>query len=84
MLEITKAHGGRIHFNMTGLDIQDALAGDPETSAGRYTAWELQQILLRQDFFDMTEFYLNGRRITTDEAEKLGIVRPMASIDGSE
>jgi hypothetical protein len=58
------------------LDIQHALAGDPETWVGRYTAWELQQIVLRRDFFDMTDFYLHGRRITKDEAETLGIVRP--------
>jgi hypothetical protein len=76
VLEVTRARVGRIHFNLTGLDIRDALAGDPETWVGRYTAWELQQIVLRQDLFDMTDFYLNGRRITRDETEQFGIVRP--------
>ena len=36
--------GGRIHFDLTGLDVAKALAGDPMERVGRYTAWELQQI----------------------------------------
>jgi hypothetical protein len=38
VLEITQYRGGRIHFNLTGLDIKDALDGDPAIWVGRYTA----------------------------------------------
>ena len=37
--------GGRIHFDLTGLRIEEALAGDASTWVGRYTAWELQQVV---------------------------------------
>jgi hypothetical protein len=78
VLEITQQRGGRIHFNLTGLDIKDALAGDPAVWVGRYTAWELQQIVLRRDLFDVTHFYLDGNRLTAEEADNLGIVRPQS------
>jgi hypothetical protein len=78
VLEIVQQRGGKIHFNLTGLDINDALAGDSAIWVGRYTAWELQQIVLRTELFDITYFYLDGIRLTADEARKLGIVRPLA------
>src|ERR1022692_3346910 len=56
----TFAAGGRFHFNLTGLEIADALKGDPETWVDRYTAWELQQIVRNLAWFDNTVFYLGG------------------------
>ena len=44
-LNTTLAAGGRFHFNLTGLDIIGALAGDANWWVDRYTAWELQQIV---------------------------------------
>jgi hypothetical protein len=36
----TLAAGGRIHFSLTGLDIADALQGDPDVWVHGHTAWE--------------------------------------------
>jgi hypothetical protein len=36
----TLAVGGRFHFNLTGLNIADALNGDPEIWVHGHTAWE--------------------------------------------
>jgi hypothetical protein len=80
-MELTLQRGGRIHFNLTGIDIQDALAGDPSIWVGRYTAWELQQVALRLELFDITYFYLNGKRLTVEDLEALGIVRPQRARD---
>jgi hypothetical protein len=76
VMEITLRRGGRIHFNLTGIDVEDALAGDPSIWVGRYTAWELQQIVQRRELFDITHFYLDGRRLTTEESARIGIFRP--------
>ncbi len=50
-VERTLSAGGKIHFNLTGLDIAEALAGDPGCWVGRYTAWELQQIVGNGQWF---------------------------------
>jgi hypothetical protein len=81
VMELTLQRGGRIHFNLTGIDIQDALAGDPSIWVGRYTAWELQQVVLRLELFDITSFYLNGKRLSVEDVEALGIVRPQRAHD---
>jgi hypothetical protein len=75
-MEVTLQRGGKVHFNLTGIDIQAALAGDSSIWVGRYTAWELQRIVLQPDLFDITDFYLDGRRLSAEEVEQLGIVRP--------
>jgi hypothetical protein len=46
----TLASGGRIHFALDGLDIAEALKGDPEIWGDRYTAWELQQIVRNESW----------------------------------
>lgn len=69
----TLAAGGRIHFELSGLDVGDALRGDPMVWVGRYTAWELQQIVSRQDWFSATSFYLRRRLLEHDVIERLGI-----------
>src|SRR5689334_1016062 len=76
VVELTLQRGGKIHFNLTGIDIQDALAGDPSIWVGRYTAWELQQVVLRLELFEVTSFYLDGKRLSVEDVEALGIVRP--------
>lgn len=69
----TIAAGFRVHFELRGLDIDDALRGDPQEWVGRYTAWELQQIVARHDWFSATSFYLDGRLLGIEELESLGI-----------
>jgi hypothetical protein len=70
----TLAAGGRIHFNLTGIDIQDALKGDPNTWVDRYTAWELQQIVRNREWFGRTTFYAGGTTLTLKQVSDLGIV----------
>lgn len=65
--------GFQVHFELNGLDITDALCGDPREWVGRYTAWELQQIVARGNWFAATSFYSNGRLLDNDELESLGI-----------
>ena len=48
----TLAAGGKIHFNLDGVDIRDALRGDPNIFVGRYTEYELQQITLTPSGFE--------------------------------
>jgi len=70
----TLARGGRIHFNLTGIDIHGALAGDPDEWIGRYTAWELQQIVRNAAWFAKTAFYRGGKLLNAAEVASLGIV----------
>jgi hypothetical protein len=69
----TLARGGRIHFNLTGMNIGEALRGDPDVWVGRYTAWELQQIVRNRDWIASTVFYCDGVVLTAKEAAALGI-----------
>jgi hypothetical protein len=64
---------GNIHFNLDGLDIPKALAGNPNVWVGRYTAWELQQIVNNPSWFSRTVFYLDGKELTLAELTELGI-----------
>jgi hypothetical protein len=72
-LTLTLAKGGRFHFDLTSLDIPEALHGDPEWWVDRYTAWELQQIVRNHAWFGNTLFYLNGKLLTPDEVAAIGI-----------
>jgi hypothetical protein len=69
----TVATGGRVHFNLTGLDVADALAGNPAERVGRYTAWELQQISGNAAWLKNTIFYQNGKELTQTAVKALGI-----------
>src|SRR5438552_1421101 len=69
----TLAAGGRIHFNLTGLDVGDALAGDPDLFAGRYTAYELQQIVRHRKWLEQTIFYHDGRVLAGEALISLGL-----------
>ncbi len=73
VLTKTLAGGGRFHFNLTGLDIADALNGDPSWWVDRYTAWELQQIVRNQAWFDNTLFYLGGNLLSMEQVKSRGI-----------
>ena len=68
--------GASIHFNLTGLNITEALEGDPAHWVGRYTAWELQQIVRCRAWFDRTTFYLHTKVLDSAELAALGIVTP--------
>jgi hypothetical protein len=68
------ARGGRIKFNLNSLDVPSALASDPAVRVGRYTEWELQQIVRNGAWFGATDFYLNGRLLSAEELRRLGIV----------
>ena len=70
----TLASGGRFHFNLSGLDIAEALAGDPEVWVHGYTAWELRRIVRNRDWFVNTLFYLNGQLLSSQDVLALGIV----------
>jgi hypothetical protein len=72
----TIATGCHIHFELNGLDLADALRGDPSQWVGRYTAWELQQIVARQEWFSATYFYVRGRLLDIDQLKDLGIQSP--------
>ena len=72
----TLKRGGRVHFNLDGVDVADALAGDPNEFVGRYTAYELQQIVGNAEWFSATTFYLNEKLLTGGELEKIGIRPP--------
>jgi hypothetical protein len=74
----TLAIGGRIHFNLTGLNILEALAGDPQQFVGRYTSYELQQIVRNRRWFLQCTFYLHGRSLTLEDLASLGITQPPA------
>jgi hypothetical protein len=65
-----------IHFNLTGMDIAEALRGDPEIFVGRYTSYELQQVLLHEPWFHNTTFYLDGESLTIEQLRTLGITPP--------
>ncbi len=70
----TKARCGRAHFDVTGLDIAKAKAGNPASWQDSFTAFELRSILRRKDWFAMTDFYRNGVKLTPQEMVDLGIV----------
>jgi hypothetical protein len=69
----TLAAGGRIHFSLDGLDIQEAMNGDPESFTGRYTAFELQQIVRHVEWFESTTFHLNATILSAQQLADLGI-----------
>ena len=70
----TLAAGGKVHFNLDGVDVVEALAGDPNEFVGRYTEFELQQIILNADWFKNTRFYLDGKVLTIEQLEAIGII----------
>jgi hypothetical protein len=69
----TLAAGGKVHFNLDGVDIADALRGDPNMFVGRYTEYELQQITLNQVWFRNTRFYLAGALLSAEQLTSLGV-----------
>jgi hypothetical protein len=69
----TLAAGGRFHFSLDGLDIAEALQGDPEVWVFGHTAWELRQIVRRSEWFGNTLFYLDGKLLTPQDVSALGI-----------
>jgi hypothetical protein len=69
----TLAAGGRFHFNLSGLDIADALQGDAAVWVYGHTAWELRQIVRNTAWFENTLFYLDGKPLTPEAVLALGI-----------
>ena len=76
----TIACGGRIHFNLVGLDITAALQGDPEVWVHGHTAWELRQIVRNSTWFANTLFYLDGMVLSADEVVAIGIATSKKSV----
>lgn len=70
------ASKGIIHFELNGVNIPKALAGDANTWVGRYTEWELQQVTGSAKLFKHTNFYINGVKQSAKELTKLGIRAP--------
>ena len=73
VMDRTVATGAKVHFDLTGLDVPAALAGNPAERVGRYTAWELQQISNNASWLKNTTFYQNGKALTAQAVEALGI-----------
>jgi hypothetical protein len=69
----TLASGGSIHFELAGLNVGEALAGDASTWVGRYTAWELQQVVASPALRGATTFYLDGVAQTAAQLSALGL-----------
>jgi hypothetical protein len=67
---------GRIAFELNGLNVKEALAGDASIWVGRYTEWELQYITGNKELFNATDFYIKGVKQTAAEVKKLGIKAP--------
>jgi hypothetical protein len=66
---------------LNGVSIAEALAGDPEEYVGRYTSYELQQIVLTLSWFRSTTFYSNDRPLARGELGALGITPPNGKTD---
>jgi hypothetical protein len=66
---------GSIHFELSGLNIGEALSGNPSIFVGRYTSYELQQIIANPKLFSNTTFYMNVVEQTAEQLAKLGIKR---------
>ena len=73
VLTKTLALGGRFHFNLDGLDVADALKGDPEIWVDGHTAWELRRIVRNHEWFNNTLFYRGGNLLTSQQVKSLGI-----------
>lgn len=69
----TLTAGGLIHFSLDQMNIAEALAGDPNEFVGRYTAYELQQVVLNPSWFAATRFYLSRVQLTDAEVNALGV-----------
>ncbi len=81
---VAVATGGRIRFDLTGIDVARALRVvtrslskyDPVPS-GQYTAWELGQIRSHPDLFHHTDFYVQHageyRQLAASDVTALGI-----------
>jgi len=72
-MQRTLEAGGRVHFNLTGIDIAVALSGDPNYWVDRHAAWELQQIIATQTWYRSTIFYLDGCRLDSKQLRQLNI-----------
>ncbi|MCC6750123.1 MAG: hypothetical protein IT371_20825 [Deltaproteobacteria bacterium] len=66
------ARKGTVVFNLTMLDVQQALAKD----AVGATSHELQQIVHNPQWFARTTFFLDGRPLTKQQVRELGVVPP--------
>ena len=70
----TRAAGGRAHFDLAVVNLGTAKAGNPASWQDSFTAFELRSILRRPDWFKMTDFYINGQKLTSKQMQELGIV----------
>ena len=61
------------------MDIAEAFKGDPDVFVGRYTSWELQQIVCNDTWFVNTLFYLDGILQTPQQLAEMGINAPQAN-----
>lgn len=72
-LDNITGNGGRIKFNLDSLNVKNALGGNPLERIDRYTEWELQQIVRKKGWFNATDFYLNGQKLSLEQLLELGI-----------
>lgn len=68
----TIAKGGKVHFNLDDVNVPYALLGDPDMFVNRYTAYELQQIVRNDSWFNSTSFYRGGQKLSPAQVRCLG------------
>ena len=69
----TIAGGGKVHFELADLNVAEALAGDSSMWVGRYTAWELQQVVANPAYRAATTFYMKGVEMKAGALKALGL-----------
>jgi hypothetical protein len=69
----TLERGGKLRFNLTKVNVRQALASKSASAMDDYTAWELRQIVANKEWLKNTVFYLNGRRLAKNELKRMGI-----------
>ena len=71
----TSSKGGRVKFNLDDLDLNRALStkrfSDPFDVG--VTNWELQQVLHNRQFFNATDFFIGGQKLSADDVIEFGL-----------
>jgi len=73
----TSSRGGRVKFNLDELDLDRALStrrfSDPFADGVGVTNWELQQVLHNRQFYDATDFFIGGQKLSADDVIEFGL-----------
>ena len=69
-------NGGKVHFDLSKMDnISGSVLGKPRTGSSNLstTEFELRSIVLNPEFFKNTKFYKDGKLLTPEQVQELGI-----------